>query len=110
MPLRAIWLATVVSMLLGLLDLASPIEANAIFAIPVMVLDLSYMIPIYLFQFTPGPFYMGPGVIGWVVNIVCISWALFISVIFSLPTTLPDTWENMNYVSVITIGVIILSG
>ncbi|KAL4063036.1 hypothetical protein V8B97DRAFT_1598140 [Scleroderma yunnanense] len=53
---------------------------------------------------------MGPGVIGWVVNIVCISWALFISVIFSLPTTLPDTWENMNYVSVITIGVIILSG
>ncbi|KAL4063035.1 hypothetical protein V8B97DRAFT_1993288 [Scleroderma yunnanense] len=61
MPLRAIWLATVVSMLLGLLDLASPIEANAIFAIPVMVLDLSYMIPIYLCEYslsTPWSFFL----------------------------------------------------
>lgn len=61
-------------------------------------------------QFKPGPFYMGPGIIGWVANIACISWTLFVCVIFSLPTVLPVTKENMNYASVITVGVIILSG
>lgn len=100
-----------------------------------MALDLSFIIPIFLcdcfcflilgshhysrrrvyanhpeVQFKPGPFYMGSGVVGWAANISCISWTLFISVIFSLPTILPVTRENMNYASVITIGVIVLSG
>ncbi|KIM66702.1 hypothetical protein SCLCIDRAFT_109926 [Scleroderma citrinum Foug A] len=118
-PLRAIWLTTIVSILPGLLDLASSIAANAIFALTAMALDLSYIIPIFLrrvyanhpeVQFKPGPFYMGPGIIGCAANIACISWTLFVCVVFSLPTVLPVTRENMNYASVITIGVIILSG
>ena len=32
----------------GLLDLASPVAANAIFALTAMALDLSYIIPIFL--------------------------------------------------------------
>ena len=47
-PLRAIGLVTVLSILPGLLDLASPIAANAIFALCAMALDLSYIIPIFL--------------------------------------------------------------
>lgn len=117
--MRAIWLTTIVSILPGLLDLASSIAANAIFALTAMALDLSYIIPIFLrrvyanhpeVQFKPGPFYMGPGIIGCAANIACISWTLFVCVVFSLPTVLPVTRENMNYASVITIGVIILSG
>ena len=60
-------------------------------------------------QFKPGPFYMGNGILGWAVNINCILWTLFVTVIFSIPTLLPVTKENMNYASVITGGVIILA-
>ncbi|KAL4080597.1 amino acid permease [Scleroderma citrinum] len=118
-PLRAIWLITIMSILPGFLDLASPIAANAIFALTAMALDLSYIIPIFLrrvygnhpeVQFKPGPFYMGPGIVGWVANVACISWTLFVCVVFSLPTVLPVTKENMNYAAIITVGVIVLSG
>ncbi|KAF9074475.1 APC amino acid permease [Rhodocollybia butyracea] len=108
-PLRAIVLCTVLSIIPGLLDLASPIAANAIFALCAISLDLSYIIPIFLrrvFQnhpevmFKPGPFYMGDGIIGLGANCICISWTLFVCVIFSFPTTLPVTPQTMNYASV----------
>ncbi|KAJ7855017.1 amino acid permease [Mycena olivaceomarginata] len=117
-PLRAIWLSTIFSILPGLLDLASPAAANAIFSLTAIALDLSYIIPIFLrrvfenhpdVKFKPGPFYMGPGVLGWAANIACISWTLFVCVIFSFPTLKPVTALNMNYASVITVGVMFLS-
>ncbi|KAE9406087.1 amino acid permease [Gymnopus androsaceus JB14] len=117
-PLRAIVLCTVVSIGPGLLDLASPIAATAIFALCAISLDLSYIIPIFLrrvFQnhpevmFKPGPFYMGDGILGWAANVNCIIWTLFVCVIFSFPTTLPVTPQTMNYASVITVGVMVLA-
>lgn len=47
-PLRAIWFTTLLSILPGLLDLASPIASNAIFAMTAMTFDLSYIVPIFL--------------------------------------------------------------
>ncbi|KAI0078389.1 APC amino acid permease [Panus rudis PR-1116 ss-1] len=117
-PLRSIWFTTIIAIIPGLLDLASPIAANAIFALTAMALDLSYIIPIFLrrlysnhpeVNFKPGPFYMGDGLLGWAANVTCIVWTLFVCVIFSLPTIIPVTKENMNYASVITAGVIILA-
>jgi len=117
-PLRAVWLNTIVCILPGLLALASPIAANAIFALCAMALDLSYLPPIIcrrLFanhpevMFKPGPFYMGDGFVGWFANISCTVWTLFIVVIFSMPTVLPVTPDTMNYASVITVGVIFLA-
>ncbi|KAJ7042774.1 amino acid permease, partial [Mycena alexandri] len=117
-PIRAVWLCTIFSILPGLLDLASPIAANAIFSLTAIALDLSYIIPIALrrvFQdhpevmFKPGPFYMGSGALGWAANIACISWTLFVCVIFSFPTVKPVTKLNMNYASVITVGVMFIS-
>ncbi|CAL1698314.1 unnamed protein product [Somion occarium] len=118
-PLRAIWFTTTLSVIPGLLDLASPVAANAIFALTAMALDLSYIIPIFLrrwyrnhpeVNFKPGPFYMGDGLLGWATNVICILWTLFVCVLFSLPTMLPVTAVNMNYASVITGGVVIVSG
>lgn len=118
-PLRAIWLTTLVSILPGLLDLASPIATNAIFSLTAIAFDLSYIIPIFLRRlyrnhpevvFKPGPFYMGDGWVGWAANIICIFWTLFVCVIFSLPSILPVTAKNMNYAAPITAGVIILAG
>ncbi|KAL5498420.1 TPO5_3 [Sanghuangporus vaninii] len=117
-PLAAIWVTTIFSVLPGLLDFASPVAANAIFSLTAMALDISYIIPIFLrrfyrnhpeVKFKPGPFYMGPGFLGWACNSICILWTLFISVIFSIPTILPVTKDTMNYASVITGGVVILS-
>ncbi|KAH7925903.1 APC amino acid permease [Leucogyrophana mollusca] len=118
-PLRAVWLTTLVSVLPGLLDLASPIAANAIFAMTAMAADLSYIIPVFLrrvyhshpeVQFKPGPYYMGDGWLGWAANVNCIVWTLFVCVIFSLPTEMPVTSTNMNYSAVITVGVVLVSG
>ncbi|KAG5728278.1 hypothetical protein E4T56_gene19118 [Termitomyces sp. T112] len=118
-PIRSIWLCTFVSILPGLLDLASPIAANAVFSLTAMALDLSYIIPIFLrrlfqnhpeVQFKPGPFYMGDGLLGRICNTTSIIWTLFVCIIFSFPTYRPVTKDNMNYASVITIGVMILSG
>ncbi|KAF9265138.1 amino acid permease [Marasmius fiardii PR-910] len=117
-PIRAIVLSTIVSILPGLLDFASPIATSAIFSLTAMALDLSYVIPIFLrrinqnhpeVMFKPGPFYMGNGLLGFAANWICILWTCFVCVIFSFPTVLPITRENMNYASVITIGVMVLA-
>ena len=47
-PIRAIWFTALFSILPGLLDLASPIAANAIFAMTAMAFDLSYIVPMIL--------------------------------------------------------------
>jgi hypothetical protein len=111
---------TLICILPGLLDLASPIAANAIFSLCAIALDTSYIIPIFCrrwysvwphpeVSFTRGPFFMGTGLLGWVANVTCIVWTCFIVVIFSLPNLKPVTPQNMNYASVITVGVV-LSG
>ncbi|TFK60209.1 APC amino acid permease [Pluteus cervinus] len=117
-PLRAIWFTTIVSILPGLLDLASPVAANAVFSLTAIALDLSYIIPIILrrlcanhpdVMFKPGPFYMGDGLIGKAANFTCCTWTIFVSIIFSLPVVKPVTGQDMNYASVITIGVVVFA-
>ncbi|KAG9103315.1 hypothetical protein FRC07_010027, partial [Ceratobasidium sp. 392] len=117
-PIYAVWLVVFLSILPGLLDLASPIAAQAIFALTAMALDLSYIVPIFcrrLFRnhpevhFKPGPFYMGDGILGWTVNSLCIVWTIFVAIILAFPTVRPVTQLNMNYASVITIGVMVCS-
>jgi len=117
-PLRAVWFMIIVSILPGLLDLASPVAANAIFSVAAMALDLSYIIPIFCrrifhshpdVMFKPGPFYMGDGWLGFLFNYACILWTLFVCVVFSIPTILPVAKLNMNYASVIIIGVVIFA-
>ncbi|KAI0684049.1 amino acid permease-domain-containing protein [Cytidiella melzeri] len=117
-PIRAIWFVALGSVLPGLLAFASEEAVNAIFAMTAMAFDLSYIVPIILrrifenhpeVEFKPGPFYMGPGWFGWAVNIACILWTLFVCVIFSMPNYLPVNSLTMNYASVCTFGVVILS-
>jgi Amino acid permease len=111
-------LTTILSILPGFLQFVSPIAVNAVFSLTAMALDISYIIPIALrrifrhhpqVQFTPGPFYLGDGLLGWAVNLNCIVWTLFVSVIFSLPTYLPVTKNTMNYASVITGSIVLLA-
>jgi len=116
-PLYAVWAITLICVLPGLLDLASPIAANAIFALTTVALDISYIVPIACrrifrnhpeVQFKPGPFYMR-GALGWFANITCIVWTMFIAIILCFPTYLPTTAQTMNYAGVIFLGVLTLA-
>jgi len=83
-PLVAVWFITVLSILPGLLELASPTATQAVFALTAVALDISYIVPIFCRQwfrnhpdvhFTPGPFYM-PGLLGWAANCICIVYVI----------------------------------
>ncbi|KAG9318384.1 APC amino acid permease [Chiua virens] len=118
-PLRAVWLTAFLSALPVLLYLVSDVAANAIFAVPAMALNLSYVIPIILrrifhshpeVKFKPGPYYMGDGWLGAFVNVWGTLWTIFICVMFSLPTLLPVTVTTMNYAAPVTVGVLAITG
>ncbi|KAL4783287.1 amino acid/polyamine transporter I [Aspergillus varians] len=51
----------------------------------------------------PGPFAM-TGIWGWIVNFLAVVYILVTVVFFCFPFTLPVTVQNMNYTSVITVG------
>ena len=48
-PIRAIWFTAFLAALPGLLDLASPVALNAVYAATAMTFDLAYMVAIILY-------------------------------------------------------------
>ncbi|KAM0753010.1 APC amino acid permease [Meredithblackwellia eburnea MCA 4105] len=117
-PVYAVWLVIFISICMGLLQFASSVATVAIFALCAMALDTSYAIPIackLIFRdhpevmYKPGPFDLGRGFLGHFVPIVAVTWTTFVVIILALPTVMPVDQFNMNYASVITCGVLILS-
>ncbi|KAH9820097.1 amino acid permease-domain-containing protein [Melampsora americana] len=117
-PVYAVWVVIICSILMGLLDFVSVVALNAIFSLCTMALDTSYAIPIALkmvfmdhpeVNFKPGPFNLGRGPLMWLCNGISVAWVSFVVVILALPTVRPVTAVNMNYASVITMGVVICS-
>jgi hypothetical protein len=56
----------------------------------------------------PGPFYMGQN-LGMVVNVVSLLYISVTVVFFCFPLVLPATIHNMNYTSVIIVGLMALT-
>lgn len=54
------------------------------------------------------PRYFDLGAYGYAINIVAVAWVIFLDVIYCLPSTWPVTPTNMSYVSVVTVGVLLL--
>ncbi|KAI5478073.1 hypothetical protein MNV49_005438 [Pseudohyphozyma bogoriensis] len=117
-PVFAVWLVCFISLVMGLLQFASTVAVNAIFALCAIALDTSYIIPIackVVFRyhpevnFRPGPFTLGPGLLGYVVNGIAIFWTCFVVIILALPTVIPVTSITMNYAAPITGAVLVLS-
>lgn len=50
------------------------------------------------------------GKFGMAVNILAIAFCIFLIIFLPFPTILPVTAQNMNYASVVFIGVILFSG
>lgn len=56
----------------------------------------------------PGPFYMGQK-LGMAVNLLALVYILVTVVFFCFPLVMPATVQNMNYTSVITVGLMALT-
>ncbi|ORY28380.1 amino acid permease [Rhizoclosmatium globosum] len=117
-PVNSVWIIIFISMLMGLLNLASATAVNAIFSLATVAMDWSYSITILYkiyychirksIQFVPGPFNMGP-TLGLIINVIAVVWTAFVSIILVLPPSVPVTTDTMNYAGPITVGVMFLS-
>lgn len=115
---NAVWLVVLCCIILGLLGFISQYAINAIFALAALGMDISYLIPIVcrqIFQdhpevmFKPGPFTLGRGFFGRLINGIAILWTIFECTVLSIPQEMPIDEKNFNYSWVIMLGVLFLS-
>ena len=101
-PVNAVWLVVFFCGCLNLIGIGSTETITAIFNLCAPCLDLSYIAVLFAHQiyadkvqFIQGPFTLGK----WSkpLNVLAISWVLFISVVLFFPTAKPVTATNMNY-------------
>ncbi|MCU1453466.1 MAG: BAT1-like [Acidimicrobiales bacterium] len=104
-PTNSVWLAVVLSGLVGMLTLlqtktAIPVAFFALTGIAVIGLYLSYVIPVYLrlrsSNFVPGPWNLGrwSRPVGW----ISVVWVAFVAVLFCAPVFYPwRTLVNFNF-------------
>ncbi|KAK3724484.1 polyamine transporter tpo5 [Vermiconidia calcicola] len=105
-PVNAVWFVAVFCGCLNLIGLGSTQTIYAIFNLCAPCLDLSYIAVIFAHlvysgkvQFIEGPFTLGR--LSKPMNVLAISWVLFISVVLFFPTLKPVTATNMNYAIVV---------
>jgi choline transport protein len=100
-----------------LINIGSTTAFNALLSLATIGFYFSYGIPILMFfirRFSrERPIEFGPwnmGKFGMAVNILAIAFCIFLIIFLPFPTILPVTAQNMNYASVVFIGVILFSG
>ncbi|KAH6962465.1 amino acid/polyamine transporter I [Ilyonectria sp. MPI-CAGE-AT-0026] len=104
-PINAHILSSCIVSVLGCLYLASYTAFNSMVTACVVLLYLSYAIPVVCLlirgrsTLNHGPFWLGK--LGLVCNLVLLAWLLFSLVMYSFPPVYPATAGNMNYVSVV---------
>ncbi|KAH8664393.1 amino acid/polyamine transporter I [Xylariales sp. PMI_506] len=111
-PSLAIIIITVLQMVLGFIYLGNTTAFNAILAMAIIGMYLSYLLPIVymlllgrkkLPDSAYGPFRLGTSM-GVLLNVVSIIW-LTVAIIFStFPSEMPVTAPTMNYSSVVMAG------
>ncbi|EAW10356.1 putative choline transport protein [Aspergillus clavatus NRRL 1] len=112
-PLRAtVAMASMISCL-GCIYIGSTTAFQALLSSFIVLSTLSYLgaiLPHVLARrrnIVPGPFYLGRK-LGFVVNLAAVVYILVTVVCFCFPLVLPVTIENMNYSSVIAVGLMVL--
>ncbi|KAF2639289.1 choline transport protein-like protein [Massarina eburnea CBS 473.64] len=104
-PVMAHLFSCIIVAIVGCLYLASLTAFNSMITACIVLLYLSYSIPVACLlirgrsTLKPGPFFLGP--IGLFANIVTLCWTLFTLVMYSFPYAQPVSAGNMNYVSVV---------
>ncbi|CDH12140.1 probable Choline transport protein [Zygosaccharomyces bailii ISA1307] len=107
-PLNAHLMSSGWVAIIGLLYLASSTAFNSLITACISFLLLSYSIPVICLlmkkrRIPHGPFWFGK--FGLVCNIFLLLWTVFCLVFFSFPPDYPVDRNNMNYVSVVLVGI-----
>jgi choline transport protein len=97
--------------LYGLIFLGSTTAFSAMVSAAIIFLQTSCIVPqaILLYRGRDKVLpqrYFSLGRYGVVVNATSVIWVLFLDVIYCCPTAMPVTIENMNYVSVVVVGLV----
>ncbi|KAJ0427176.1 amino acid/polyamine transporter I [Aspergillus carlsbadensis] len=115
-PLYALILDGVCVFLVGIVYVCSSTAFNSFISTTVIVAQISFAIPaVLLILRRRAPHYLPsnrpfkvPTAVGYVSNIVCVIWAVILTVFFCFPTVLPVTGGNMNYASVVLVVMLLL--
>jgi amino acid transporter len=101
-PVNAVWLVVAFCTCLNLIGIGSSETIVSIFNVTAPALDLSYIAVIVAHrvyenrvQYIPGPYTLGR--LSKPINLIAVSWVVFISVVLFFPTVQPVTAANMNY-------------
>jgi amino acid transporter len=113
-PVRATVAMSAMVTCLGCIYVGSTTAFQALISSFIVLSTLSYFGAICPHVLTgrrnivPGPFYMGKS-LGMVVNIISLIYILVTVIFFCFPLVMPATIQNMNYTSVITVGLMTLT-
>lgn len=105
-PRNATLTVGIVSSLICLIYIGSPIAFNALIGSSTVITSLSFLLPITAHLVTrrryiqPGPFYMR-GALGYGVGIIASAYIAAFAIIYCFPLSVPATAANMNYTSVL---------
>lgn len=113
-PMRATVAMSALVTCLGCIYIGSTTAFQALISSFIVLSSLSYFGAIFPHvlsgrgNMVPGPFYMGQK-LGMAVNIVSLLYILVTVIFFCFPLVLPATVQNMNYTSVIVVGLMVLT-
>ncbi|KAB8068386.1 amino acid/polyamine transporter I [Aspergillus leporis] len=98
LPLNALGLTTLVVIIFGLIFLGSSSAFNAIISSSVVALDLSYAMPIAVNcirgrKMLPDRKFKIPNAVGWVIDIVSLSYIALTTVLFLFPPSRPTNFS-----------------
>ncbi|KAI1622209.1 amino acid transporter [Exophiala viscosa] len=110
MPLNAAVLSAMVTMLYGLIFLGSSTAFASMVGANIVFMMTSYVIPQGILAWRGRAAvlperHLNLGRWGIVVNVVSCVWCVFLDVVACIPVTRPVTTTNMNWVSVVMVGI-----
>ncbi|KAJ5128858.1 hypothetical protein N7448_002570 [Penicillium atrosanguineum] len=112
-PVRATVAMSAIVTCLGCIYIGSTTAFQALISSFIVLSSLSYFGAIFPHvlssrrNMVPGPFYMGQR-LGMAVNLIALTYIVVTVVFFCFPLVLPATAQNMNYTSVIIVGLMFL--
>ncbi|KAK7985391.1 hypothetical protein PG996_005369 [Apiospora saccharicola] len=115
-PVPATLFVSVVATGLGAIALGSNTAFLDLAGSFVVLTTASYAVPLVANlatgrrYFPAGPFHMGRGWCGWVVNGLAVLFIVLFDILFCFPFAIPTTTQTMNYNNVILTGTLALSG
>ncbi|KAJ5766609.1 uncharacterized protein N7511_004225 [Penicillium nucicola] len=101
-PLNSLYLNLALVTVFGLIFLGSSSAFNAIVSASVVLLDLSYGMPVAVNclrgrRMLPERSFVLPNLIGWTFNLISLAYIALTTILFLFPPALPATGSSMNY-------------